>query len=69
VPDAEVAVPATVRDHDPEARSGTALLDDGTTVAYDAAAFEAGGLLLLRTGQRVHLHRRGGAILSITLPG
>ena len=62
------ATRATVRDHDPEARSGTALLDDGTTVAYDAAAFEAGGLLLLRTGQvRVHL-RTAGAVRSSASP-
>ena len=62
-------VPATVRDHDLEARSGTALLDDGTIATYSAAAFDAGGLRLLRSGQRVRLHRDAdGAVTAITLP-
>lgn len=61
-------VPATARDHDPSTGAGTVLLDDGTETSYDAAAFAAGGLLLLRSGQRVHLHLRGGAIVSVTLP-
>ncbi len=36
-------------------RSGTVLLDNGTSVAFDAAAFDAGGLRLVRPGQRVRL--------------
>ena len=46
---------ATVRTHDTETRAGTALLDDGTLVRYDAAVFDATGLRLLRMGQRVTL--------------
>ena len=62
-------VPATVRTHDVETRAGTVLLDDGTVVAYSAAAFDAGGLRLLRSGQRVRLHLDGGGIpTAVTLP-
>ncbi|MEW2545610.1 hypothetical protein AB0910_07500 [Streptomyces sp. NPDC047002] len=39
----------------PETRSGSVLLDDGTPVDFDAAAFDAGGLRLLRPGQRVRI--------------
>ncbi|MGN6331073.1 MAG: cold-shock protein [Motilibacteraceae bacterium] len=46
---------ATVRSFDPDSRSGTVLLDDGVELPYDAAAFDAGGLRLLRVGQRVRL--------------
>jgi cold shock CspA family protein len=48
-------VQATVRCFDADSRSGTVLLDDGTELAYDTAAFDAGGLRLLRSGQRVAL--------------
>jgi hypothetical protein len=44
------------------------LLDDGTPVAFDAAAFDAGGLRLLRPGQRVRVETAGeGETLRITL--
>lgn len=46
---------ATVRSFDADSRSGTVLLDDGVELPYDAAAFDAGGLRLLRVGQRVRL--------------
>ncbi|HEU4674781.1 MAG TPA: hypothetical protein VFS29_02260 [Motilibacteraceae bacterium] len=46
---------ATVRTFDAGTRSGTVLLDDGVELPYDAAAFDAGGLRLLRVGQRVRL--------------
>ena len=62
-------VPATARDHDERARSGTVLLDDGTLLAYDGAAFDAGGLRLLRPGQRVRVRRdEDGTITALTLP-
>jgi 2-phospho-L-lactate guanylyltransferase len=48
-------VQATVRSFDARTRSGTVLLDDGVELAYDGAAFDAGGLRLLRVGQRVRL--------------
>ncbi|MFE6198981.1 hypothetical protein [Streptomyces sp. NPDC057838] len=46
---------ATAYTYDPDSRSGQVLLDDGTPVPFDAAAFDAGGLLLLRPGQRVRI--------------
>jgi cold shock CspA family protein len=52
---------ATAYTYDPESRSGSVLLDDGTPVPFDAAAFDAGGLRLLRPGQRVRIETEGGA--------
>lgn len=46
---------ATVRVFDPATRSGAVLLDDGTELPFDAPAFDAGGLRLLRFGQRVRI--------------
>ncbi|MFI1844454.1 hypothetical protein ACH439_20310 [Streptomyces microflavus] len=59
---------ATSYTYDPETRTGSVLLDDGTPVEFDAPAFDAGGLLLLRPGQRVRIEGEGtGAALRITL--
>ncbi|MEV5188277.1 hypothetical protein [Streptomyces werraensis] len=59
---------ATAYTYDPDSRSGQVLLDDGTPAPFDAAAFDAGGLRLLRPGQRVRLETEGeGASLRITL--
>ncbi|ARI52034.1 MULTISPECIES: hypothetical protein [Streptomyces] len=59
---------ATSYTYDPETRTGSVLLDDGTPVEFDAAAFDAGGLLLLRPGQRVRIEGEGrGSGLRITL--
>ncbi|WP_433452801.1 hypothetical protein ACQPXS_32110 [Streptomyces sp. CA-142005] len=59
---------ATAYTFDPETRSGQVLLDDGTPVPFDTAAFTAGGLLLLRPGQRVRIEAEGtGDALRITL--
>ncbi|MEV7459797.1 hypothetical protein [Streptomyces rubiginosohelvolus] len=59
---------ATSYTYDPKTRGGSVLLDDGTPVEFDAAAFDAGGLLLLRPGQRVRIEGEGeGAALRITL--
>ncbi|MBW8486088.1 hypothetical protein [Actinomadura parmotrematis] len=46
---------ATVRTYDAGTRSGSVLLDDGTELPFGTAAFDAGGLRLLRSGQRVNL--------------
>jgi cold shock CspA family protein len=54
---------ATAYTFDPATRHGSVLLDDGTPVAFDAAAFDAGDLRLLRPGQRVRIEvadRAGG---------
>ena len=58
----------TVRTFDPDTRGGTVLLDDGTELPYDAAAFDAGGLRLARIGQRVALRAdAAGRITALTL--
>jgi hypothetical protein len=57
----------TVRDYDPETRSGSVLLDDGSELEFDAAAFDAGGLRLLRFGQRVNIAVADERITAITL--
>ncbi|HTE71812.1 MAG TPA: hypothetical protein VK640_01240 [Actinomycetes bacterium] len=46
---------ATVRTFDAATRSGSVLLDDGVELPYDDRAFDAGGLRLLRVGQRVRI--------------
>jgi len=40
-------------------RAGSVLLDDGTELPFDAAAFEVGGLRLVRPGQRVRIQVAG----------
>ncbi|MGW1720789.1 hypothetical protein [Streptomyces sp. NPDC002156] len=50
---------ATAYTYDAETRSGSVLLDDGTPVPFDTPAFEAGGLRLLRPGQRVRIETEG----------
>ena len=64
----------TVADFHPDG-SGRVLLDDGTPLPFDAAAFAASGLRLLRSGQRVRLEvagdgdaRRVVALTIATLP-
>ncbi|NEC92054.1 hypothetical protein [Streptomyces sp. SID12501] len=51
---------ATAYTYDAGTRSGSVLLDDGTPVPFDAPAFDAGGLRLLRPGQRVRIEVEGG---------
>ncbi|MGK5627045.1 hypothetical protein [Streptomyces sp. URMC 123] len=59
---------ATAYTYDPETRSGSVLLDDGTPLPFDTAAFDAGGLRLLRAGQRVRIEVEGeGAERQVTL--
>lgn len=59
---------ATAYTYDPATRSGSVLLDDGTPVSFEAPAFDAGGLRLLRSGQRVRIEVEGsGGDLRITL--
>lgn len=55
------AMQATSYTYDPATRSGSVLLDDGTPLEFDAAAFDAGGLRLLRPGQRVRIEVEGEA--------
>ncbi|KOU76732.1 2-phospho-L-lactate guanylyltransferase [Streptomyces sp. MMG1533] len=59
---------ATAYTYDPDSHSGQVLLDDGTPVPFDAPAFDAGGLRLLRPGQRVRIETEGeGEARRITL--
>ncbi len=59
---------ATSYTYDSVTRCGSVLLDDGTPVEFDAAAFDAGGLRLLRPGQRVRIETEGeGDARRITL--
>ncbi|GAB2927983.1 hypothetical protein GCM10022245_69670 [Streptomyces mayteni] len=53
------AMQATAYTYDPETRSGSVLLDDGTPLEFGADAFDAGGLRLLRPGQRVRIEVTG----------
>ncbi|MCX5237902.1 hypothetical protein [Streptomyces prunicolor] len=50
---------ATAYTYDAGTRTGSVLLDDGTPVSFDAPAFDAGGLRLLRPGQRVRIETEG----------
>jgi cold shock CspA family protein len=59
---------ATAYTYDAETRTGQVLLDDGTPVPFDAQAFDAGELRLLRPGQRVRIETEGeGESRRITL--
>jgi 2-phospho-L-lactate guanylyltransferase len=59
----------TVSTFDPESRSGAVLLDDGSEVRFSSAAFDAGGLRLLRLGQRLRLERDAtGTVVRVTIP-
>jgi 2-phospho-L-lactate guanylyltransferase len=63
-------VQGTVATFDAESHTGTLLLDDGSELAFPAAAFDRSGLRLLRLGQRLVI-RTGpsGAVEQLTLPG
>lgn len=59
----------TVSSYDQETRTGSLLLDDGTPVDFDRAAFDASGLRMLRLGQRVRLeHDEQGRLRRISIP-
>jgi 2-phospho-L-lactate guanylyltransferase len=50
---------ATAYTFDADTRTGSVLLDDGTPLEFGAEAFDAGGLRLLRPGQRVRIRTEG----------
>jgi cold shock CspA family protein len=61
-------VQATVRSYDEGTGAGTLFTDDGTVLAFPAAALAGSGLRLLRPGQRVRLRLDGrGAVAALTL--
>jgi cold shock CspA family protein len=60
----------TIATFDPDTHTGTLLLDDGTELGFDAAAFDRSGLRLLRLGQRVAIETEtSGAIHRVAIPG
>lgn len=60
---------ATVATFDVTSRDGTVLLDDGTRLEFDAAAFAASGLQHLRCGQRVRLDTDpDGRVVAVNIP-
>jgi cold shock CspA family protein len=60
----------TVATFDPQTRSGTLLLDDGSELAFPAEAFQASGLRLLRLGQRLSIESGpDGNVIKVQLPG
>ena len=69
---------ATVSDFDESTGNGAVLLDDGSEVAFAAAALAGTGLRLLRRGQRVRIETEGDGssrrvvrlqILTLPWPG
>lgn len=59
---------ATVSEFDAVESTGAVLLDSGARVEFPAAAFAAGGLRLLRLGQRVRLdYATDGRVRTVTL--
>lgn len=58
----------TVTGFDPASRSGRMVTDDGAEIFFDPDAFDAGGLRLLRVGQRVKAQvSTDGRVRRITL--
>lgn len=56
-----------MRSFEEATRSGSVFLDDGTEIPFGAAAFDAGPLRLLRSGQRVNIVMDGDDVSYITL--
>jgi cold shock CspA family protein len=60
----------TIATFDPDTRSGTLLLDDGTELAFGALAFDRSGLRQLRLGQRVTIDSAAdGGVQRVRIPG
>jgi cold shock CspA family protein len=63
-------VQGTIATFDPETRSGSLLLDDGTPLTFAADAFDRSGLRLLRLGQRVKIESDAtGVVRRVLIPG
>jgi hypothetical protein len=59
---------ATVLSFDPATETGSVVMDDGSVRPFPAAAFAAGGLRLLRPGQRVRLDLdEAGLVRAVTI--
>ncbi|MBA3233853.1 MAG: hypothetical protein H0T17_07900 [Propionibacteriales bacterium] len=62
----------TVWSFDPDTGAGTVVLDDGRPIDFSPEAFRAGGLRMLRRGQRMRMELDEDGIVTIltilTLP-
>ena len=59
---------ATVLSFDPQTGAGSVVDDDGRIAEFDGSAFVAGGLRLLRPGQRVRAVQADmGRIVAVTI--
>lgn len=62
------AMQATIMSFSAETGGGTVVTDDGRVVAFDAAAFHAGGLRHLSRGQRVRVTQAAsGDVIAVTI--
>ena len=60
----------TIANFDPDTRSGSLLLDDGTPLTFGPDAFDRSGLRLLRLGQRVTVESDAtGVVRRVLIPG
>ena len=60
----------TIATFDPDAHSGTLLLDDGTELRFGPEAWAASGLRLLRLGQRVTIDSdASGQVARVSING
>ncbi|GAA1631519.1 cold-shock protein [Actinoplanes couchii] len=60
----------TIATFDPDTRSGSLLLDDGTPLEFGEEAFQRSGLRLLRLGQRVTVESdASGVVCRVLIPG
>jgi hypothetical protein len=60
----------TIATFDPHTRGGTLLLDDGSELPFDGAAFDRSGLRQLRLGQRVTIESEPpGTVRRVSIPG
>lgn len=60
----------SVHTYEPTTGAGSVLLDDGLEVGFSSEAFDAGGLRLLRVGQRVSLDQdEDGTVTRVFIRG
>lgn len=57
----------TVFTFDEQTQEGSVVLDSGSRIDFDAAAFATSGLRLLRPGQRVRFDVDGDHITALTI--
>lgn len=57
---------ATAAGFSAQTRTGTVLLDDGTSLPFDAEAFDGSGLRTLRPGQRLRVRIADGVVVALS---